>query len=285
MKQVCRQSREERAIVGLVPTGGSLHAGHFSLIEIARRQCSRVVVSIFEDPNFADPRVAPATQEGEASQSLDADCAALESLAVNYLFAPSAEELYPPGFSTAVVLGEMAGRFEGRMNPGRFRAVATQVMKLFQIVQPTFVYAGRFHAQEAFLLRRMIRDLNLDTEMVVCPIVREQDGVAVSSRNRLLNDAERRAATVLYGALTAARERIARGERGTGPLVDELRRVLESEPLASVDYAEIVDADTFQPAPFLRGAKLAIVATFFGSTRLIDNMLIEDRGGELTCSV
>lgn len=244
-----------------------------------------MVVSIFEDPNFADPRVAPATQEGEASQSLDADCAALESLAVNYLFAPSAEELYPPGFSTAVVLGEMAGRFEGRMNPGRFRAVATQVMKLFQIVQPTFVYAGRFHAQEAFLLRRMIRDLNLDTEMVVCPIVREQDGVAVSSRNRLLNDAERRAATVLYGALTAARERIARGERGTGPLVDELRRVLESEPLASVDYAEIVDADTFQPAPFLRGAKLAIVATFFGSTRLIDNMLIEDRGGELTCSV
>ncbi|HVB97917.1 MAG TPA: pantoate--beta-alanine ligase [Candidatus Dormibacteraeota bacterium] len=277
MKQVSRQAREEGGIVGLVPTGGGLHAGHLSLVEAAHRECSPVVVSVFSDPRDRDPA------QGRGRPLLDADRAALESLAANYLFAPSPEEFFPPDFQTSVIVSEITERLEGRSRPGHLRAVAATVLKLFAIIQPAFIYVGRREAQRACMLRRMARDLNLDTRIVVGPIVREPDGLAVSSRNACLNDDERRAALALPRALAAAREQIARGERMAGEISEKMSSVLASEPLATVDYVEIVDADTFGPAPRLRGSCLAVVAAFIGPARLTDNMLIEEENGHAVC--
>ncbi|HVB34316.1 MAG TPA: pantoate--beta-alanine ligase [Patescibacteria group bacterium] len=274
MKQLARQAREEGGIVGLVPAGDGLHAGHLGMVRAAQRECSAVVVSVLGD-----------SEQGHSGRSLDADRAALESLPAGYLFAPSAGEFYPPDFQTSVVVSEIAERLEGRSRPGHLRAAATAALKLCSIVQPAFVYIGRKQAQQACIFRRMARDLNLDAGIVVCPIVREPDGLAAGSRNARLSDEERRAAPVLHRALTAAQERVARGERMAEPLAEEMRRVLVAEPLATVDYVEIVDADTFDPAPRLRGSCLAVLAAFIGSTRLTDNMLIEERSGRVICTI
>jgi pantoate--beta-alanine ligase len=201
MRQISRQAREEGSIVGLVPTGGCLHAGHISLVEAARRRCSRVVVSIVRKPNPTDSRDDPS----RFSRLLEADCATLESLRVNYLFAPPVDEFYAAGSSTTIVVENIADRIEGRANPGEFRSACAHILKLFELIQPAFIYVERLQAQKACMLRRMVRDLNLDTEIEVCPIVREPDGLAVSSRNGFLKDNERHAATALYRALVAAR--------------------------------------------------------------------------------
>lgn len=279
MKQIARQAREEGRIVGLIPTGGGFHSGHRSLVEAARRECMPVVVSAFRHPNEGD------SATGSSESSLDADRAALEPLAVDYLFAPPVETLYPPDSSTSVVVEEIADRLEGRSRPGYLRAAATTALKLFAILQPAFVYLGRKHAQEVCVIRQMVRDLNLDPRIVVCPIVREPDGLAVGTRNGRLNHDERQAATVLHRALAAAEQRIARGERMAEPLAEEMRSILAAEPLATIDYVEIVDAGTFQPVPRLRGSCLAVVAAFIGRARLTDNMLIEKSGDRFSCTI
>jgi pantoate--beta-alanine ligase len=281
MKQVARQARAEGAIVGLVPTMGALHAGHLSLVRAARAQSSSLVVSIFVNPK----QFGPAEDFTRYPRTLDADREVLDPLGVNYVFAPPVEEVYPRGFSTSVEVAGLSERLEGRSRPGHFRGVTTIVLKLFEIVQPAFAYFGRKDAQQARIIRQMARDLDLETEIVVCPIVREADGLALSSRNAYLQVPERAAATVLSRSLAAVRERIERGERMVAPLVEAMRGVLAAEPLAAVDYAEIVDADTFEPASRLRGSAMAVMAVFIGSTRLIDNMLIEERDGQIICTL
>jgi len=272
MKQAARRARAEGQLVGLVPTMGALHQGHAALIRAARRECSPVVVSIFVNPK----QFGPGEDLAKYPRALETDRALLESEGVDYLFAPAAAEIYPPGFRSYVEVEELSKRLEGRSRPGHFRGVATVVLKLFQIVQPWRAYFGRKDAQQARIIGQMASDLNLDTEIVVCPIVREADGLAMSSRNAYLKPDERAAATVLHRALAAARDQIASGERDTARLVTAMRRVIAQEPLAAADYVEIVDAQTFEPIVRLGGACLGVMAVFVGTTRLIDNMLIEE---------
>jgi len=271
MKQAAREARAEGRVIGFVPTMGALHAGHISLVEAARHDTSPVIVSIFVNPKQFGP------QEDFANypRSIEDDRAKLESAGVDFLLVPSVEEMYPTGFRTSVNVEGLGDRFEGRARPGHFRGVATVVLKLLEIVSPRFAYFGRKDVQQLRIIRQMADDLALDVEIVSCPIVREPDGVAMSSRNAYLSAAERKAATALYRALDAARQAISAGEQDAFRLSETMRRVLASEPLASTDYAEIVDADSFESVTRLRGTCLAILAARVGSTRLIDNMLIE----------
>jgi pantoate--beta-alanine ligase len=273
MKQLARQTRAESRLLGLVPTMGALHEGHVSLILAAQRQCSPVVVSIFVNPK----QFGPHEDFEKYPRQLEKDRAQLEALHVDYLFAPPPAEIYPPGFHTYVTVEGVSERLEGRSRPGHFRGVATVVLKLLEICQPRFSYFGRKDAQQARIIRHLVNDLNLDTEVVVCPIVREPDGLALSSRNAYLKGDERRAATVLYRALDAARHAIAASERDTARLIAAMCQVLSTEPLATADYIEIVDADTFEAVVRLRRSCLALLAAFIGTTRLIDNMLIEEQ--------
>jgi pantoate--beta-alanine ligase len=271
MKQVARQARSDGRVAGLVPTMGALHAGHFSLVEAARREASPVIVSVFVNPK----QFAPGEDYARYPRTLEADREALERMGVDILFAPSAEEMYPPGFRTAVSVDGLGDLLEGRVRPGHFRGVATVVLKLLDICAPRFAYFGRKDAQQAQLIRQMARDLSLDPEIVVCPIVREPDGLAMSSRNVYLSSSERRAATVLYRALDAARQAIVAGERNAVSLIAAAREALAAEPLAKTDYVEVVDADSLEAIARVRGKCLMLLAVRFGATRLIDNLFIE----------
>ena len=276
MQQVTRQGRAEGSLIGLVPTMGALHEGHLSLIRAAQKQCRPVVVSLFVNPK----QFGPHEDLEKYPRQVDADRTLLERQQVSYLFAPTAAEMYPDGFRTYVNVQGLAERLEGRSRAGHFRGVSTVVLKLFEIVRPHFTYFGRKDAQQARVIRQMVRDLNLDTEVVVCPIVREVDGLAISSRNAYLKGEERRAATVLYRALDAVRQEISQGERDAARLVARVEKIIAAEPLASTDYAEIVDADTFEPVLRLRRSCLVLLAVFVGSTRLIDNLLVEEDESE-----
>jgi pantoate--beta-alanine ligase len=281
MKQVSRQAREQGRVIGFVPTMGALHTGHLSLVERARRETSPLIVSIFVNPK----QFGPGEDFEKYPRALEADTKMLEDAGVDVLFAPSAEEMYPAGFRTTVNVEGLGDRLEGRVRPGHFRGVATVVLRLFEIVAPRLAYFGRKDAQQARILGQMAKDLALDAEIVVCPIVREPDGLAMSSRNAYLSPEERHAATVLYRALDQARADIAAGERDAARLIAAMRRVLATEPLASPDYVEIVAQDSFEPVARLRGTSLALLAVRFGRTRLIDNMLVEVSGAEARCTL
>lgn len=271
MKEQARQARAENRIVGLVPTMGALHEGHTSLIQRARLDCSPVIASIFVNPK----QFGPKEDFAKYPRALEADSEKLSAAGVGALFLPEAAEIYPPGFSTYVSVEGLSERLEGRSRPGHFRGVATVVLKLLEIVQPHYAYFGRKDAQQVRIIAQMARDLNLDTEIVTCPIVREADGLAQSSRNAYLNAAERKAAVVLHRALNAARAELSAGVRDTLQLQTVIRKVLEGESLAAVDYAEIVDAQTFEPVVRVVRPCYALLAVFFGKTRLIDNLYIE----------
>jgi pantoate--beta-alanine ligase len=277
MQQVAQEARRNDRVVGLVPTMGALHEGHFSLIRQAKQQCTPVVVSIFVNPK----QFGPTEDFQKYPRQLESDRAALEELSVDYLFAPSGEEMYPDGFRTAVTVEGLSERLEGRTRPGHFRGVATVVLKLLEIVQPRFAFFGRKDAQQARIIRQMVRDLNVDAEIVVCPIVREPDGLALSSRNAYLRPDERRAATALYRSLDAVRAEIVAGERDAARLLISLRRVLDAEPKVAIDYAEIVDAETLEPVMSLRKNCYVLLAARVGSTRLIDNAFVEQDGESL----
>ena len=271
MKHVARDARMKERVLGLVPTMGALHEGHLSLVRQAQERCSPVVVSIFVNPT----QFGPSEDFKKYPRTFDADIAALENLRVDYVFAPPPEEIYPPGFRTAVMVEGLGDVLEGRVRPGHFRGVTTVVLKLFEIAQPRLAFFGRKDAQQARIIRQMAADLNLDAEIVICPIVREADGLALSSRNGYLKGAERQAATALYCALDAVRREVAKGERDAVRLIAAMRCVFDAEPSVAVDYAEIADADTFEPAVSLRKTCYALVAARIGATRLIDNALIE----------
>ena len=276
MKEHARQARAENRIVGLVPTMGALHRGHLSLIERARRDCSPVIASVFVNPK----QFGPNEDFAKYPRAFESDSEKLECAGVDALFAPEPSEIYPDGFSTYVNVDGLSEELEGRSRPGHFRGVTTVVMKLLQIVQPNFAYFGRKDAQQSRLITQMARDLNLDTEIVVCPPVRESDGLALSSRNIYLNADERKAATVLYRALDAARSALAAGVRDGLQLQTSLRRKLDSERLARVDYAEVVDAESFEPVVRVSKPTYILLAVFIGKTRLIDNLYVEPKSSD-----
>jgi pantoate--beta-alanine ligase len=276
MKQAARAVRAEGRLVGLVPTMGALHEGHLSLVRAALGQCQTVAVSIFVNP----AQFGPHEDFSRYPRPMERDAALLGQLGAHYLFAPQSSEIYPDGFRTYVGVEGLSERLEGRSRPGHFRGVTTVVLKLLEIVQPHFAYFGRKDAQQARIVRQMVRDLNLDVEIVVCPIVREADGLAMSSRNAYLKPEERRAATVLHRALDLAQKKIEGGEHDVLSLQAAMRKVLDAEPLASIDYAEIVSVDTLEPVTRLRCSCLAVLAMSIGATRLIDNLLIEENPRE-----
>jgi pantoate--beta-alanine ligase len=277
MKQIARQARAEGRPVGLVPTMGALHEGHMSLVRAAQAEFRPVVVSIFVNP----AQFAPHEDFQKYPRSLDQDRRRLEEAVVEYLFMPEAAEMYPPGFRTWVNVEGLSDRLEGRVRPGHFRGVVTVVLKLLEIVQPRMAFFGRKDAQQARLVRQMAGDLNLDSKIVVCPIVREPDGLAMSSRNAYLSAEKRSAATVLHRALDGARRAIEGGERDALRLGAAMREVLAAERLAQLDYAEIVDAETLEPLTRIRGSCLALVAARIGRAHLIDNLVIEERQGHV----
>src|SRR5258706_7843751 len=272
MKQVARQARAEGRSTGFVPTMGALHTGHLSLIRAALAQSQAVIASIFVNPT----QFGPSEDFQKYPRTFEADGKKLEDAGVDYLFAPESSKIYPPGFRTWVNVEGLSERLEGRVRHGHFRGVTTVVLKLLEIVQPRKAFFGRKDAQQARIIRQMARDLHLDSEIIVCPIVREDDGLAMSSRNAYLSPEERQAATVLHRSLDAARLAIERGERDAPRLIAAMREIIRSEPLAQPDYVELVDAETLEPVTRLRRTCLALLAARFGATRLIDNLLIEE---------
>ncbi len=284
MKETVRQARAENHFVGLVPTMGALHEGHLSLIRRARGDCSRVYASIFLNPT----QFGPNEDLSKYPRTFERDVEQLTDAGVDILFAPDTKEIYPAGFRSYVNVEGLSERLEGKSRPGHFRGVATVVLKLFEIMQPQFAYFGRKDAQQVRILQQMATDLNLNVEIVVCPVVREPDGLALSSRNTYLNAEERRAATALRRALDEARRELDAGTRDALQLQTTIRRVLSNQPLARIDYVEIVDSETFEPVASIGPRPVyALLAVFIGKTRLIDNLLIEPAadGNAPTCSL
>ena len=272
MKEAARQARAENHLIGLVPTMGALHEGHLSLLQRAKAECSKLFASIFVNPT----QFGPNEDLSKYPRTFESDVAKLEAAGVDLLFAPEPKEVYPPGFTTYVNVDGLSERLEGKSRPGHFRGVATVVLKFLEIVQPHFAFFGRKDAQQARILQRMVQDLNLDVELQICPIVREEDGLALSSRNAYLNAEERRAATVLHRALQAACREIAADIGDALTLQNTVRDVLAKETLARLDYVQVVDADSFEPVARIGSRPTFILlAVFIGKTRLIDNLLIE----------
>lgn len=271
MKAITRQAAARGQRIGLVPTMGALHQGHLSLVRRAREMADLVVASIFVNPT----QFGPNEDYTRYPRDLEGDAARLAQEGVDYLFAPSVEEIYPPGYATYVDVEGLSERLCGKSRPGHFRGVMTVVMKLVAIVSPNYAFFGQKDAQQVVIIKKMVEDLNLDVEIVVCPIVREADGLAMSSRNSYLNAEERRAATILYKALQRAKQMIESGARSVEEIIQTMREMIESEPHARIDYVEIVNARTLEPLATLTGECLIALAVFVGPARLIDNFIVQ----------
>jgi len=268
MKALARGWRREGRRIGFVPTMGYLHEGHLSLVRESRARADVTVVSIFVNP----AQFGPNEDFQKYPRDLEKDSAFLSEAGVDGLFYPDAAEIYPPNYRTYVEVVGLQDRLCGRSRPGHFRGVATVVLKLFDIVGPDLAFFGAKDAQQVLIIRRMAADLDLDVEVVTCPIVREPDGLALSSRNAYLTPAQRTAARVLSTSLRWADKAVGAGERDAGRLVSGIRSILEAEPLARIDYVEAVDPETLEPVAEIRGRVLVALAVFIGSTRLIDNI-------------
>jgi pantoate--beta-alanine ligase len=256
--------------VGLVPTMGYLHDGHLSLVRQAREECDHVVVSIFVNPTQFGPR----EDLSRYPRDLDRDLSLIEPLGTDLVWIPTTEIMYPPGYQTWVEVESVTRPLEGAMRPGHFRGVTTVVAKLFNAVQPQRAYFGQKDAQQAAVIRQMTRDLSYPIEIVVCPIVREPDGLAMSSRNVYLDPQQRKAATVLYRSLSAAKKAYASGERDAEKIRGKMKEVLAGEPLAQVQYVSCADYDTLEELETITGKTLLSMAVFVGKTRLIDNFVL-----------
>jgi pantoate--beta-alanine ligase len=270
MKEVCRQARTKGSKIGFVPTMGALHDGHISLVRWVREVSDVVMVSIFVNPTQFDSGGDLERYPRDLSQDVDL-CVAEE---VDYVFAPEAAEIYPPGSSTIVEVQGLSDVLEGASRPGHFRGVSTVVLKLFEIVRPTVAAFGRKDAQQAAVIRRMVRDLMLDVEIAVLPTVRDEDGLAFSSRNVRLSPEERTAALAIPRALEAARQAVAAGQKSPAKVLAAAREVLEAGPGVEPDYVEIVDANSFEPLSEIVGEPLLVLAVRVGSVRLLDNTVV-----------
>jgi pantoate--beta-alanine ligase len=269
MQSAARELRRGGTLA-LVPTMGALHAGHFSLIAAAKRDCTHVAVSIFVNPL----QFGPNEDFSRYPRTFEADCAALTAAGIDILFAPTAETLIPAGATTFVEVAGISDRLDGAHRPGHFRGVATIVAKLFHIVAPDRAYFGQKDAAQLAVLRAMVRDLNFPVQVVACPIVREADGLALSSRNRYLTTEQRARATILHRSLMAAADLHAHGERNSQALIRTMQQMLATEPSVIVEYAAVVDPDTLLPLTNTTLGALIAVAARLGETRLIDNHLI-----------
>jgi pantoate--beta-alanine ligase len=249
---------------------GALHAGHLSLVQQAHRISDHVLVSIFVNPK----QFGPNEDFQEYPRTLDRDLSLLEESGVDSVFIPELGEIYPAGFETYVVVEELSQKLCGVSRPIHFRGVATVVLKLINIVQPESAVFGQKDAQQFTIIQRMLRDLNLEVELVACPIVREPDGLALSSRNQYLNAAERRAATILFQCLRWAKQSVEQGEAGSERILEGIRDRIEKEPLARLDTAEIVDAENLSRRASVEKNSLLVLAVFIGRTRLIDNIIL-----------
>jgi pantoate--beta-alanine ligase len=256
--------------VGLVPTMGYLHEGHLSLVRRAAEDCTSVVVSIFVNPT----QFGPSEDLAAYPRDMERDLRLLEPLGVDLVWTPTPEIMYPSGYQTWVQVEALTERLEGAMRPGHFRGVTTVVAKLFNCVQPAKAYFGQKDAQQAAVIRRMTLDLNFPLEVVVCPIMREPDGLAMSSRNAYLDPAQRKAATVLHRALSAAKASYEAGERDAEKLRALMRETLAAEPLARMQYVSCADYDTLEELETVSGKALLSMAVFVGKTRLIDNFVL-----------
>ncbi len=278
MRTESRAFRRAGKRLGLVPTMGALHQGHLSLVRAARASCDVVAASVFVNPT----QFGPTEDLAKYPRSFERDCEMLERDGVELLFAPPVEEIYPtsahqsvgPAPATWVTVEGLSEKLDGRSRPGHFRGVTTVVAKLFHIAEPDAAFFGQKDAAQVAIIRRMVRDLNLAVEIVVCPIVREADGLAMSSRNAYLDPQQRRQALVLHRSLTRVKELADSGERHAAKLAAAGREEIARETAVRLDYFEIVDPNTLDSVTDISSGALVAVAAFVGSTRLIDNLLI-----------
>jgi pantoate--beta-alanine ligase len=270
MQNIRREMWKRSSVVGFVPTMGALHEGHLSLVRRARSDCDLVVASIFVNPL----QFAPGEDLAKYPRTFEEDCRLLELERVDILFAPEVAEMYPNGSVTTVTVSEVGDRLDGASRPGHFTGVATVVAKLFHVVGPTRAYFGLKDAAQLAVLRQLVRDLNFDVELVGCAIVRDKDGLALSSRNKYLSETERKHALVLHQILLELEQMITKGERRSTQLVRAGLEALNAEAGIRVDYLAIVDARTLVPVPSAETGTLIAAAAYVGSTRLIDNFIV-----------
>ena len=270
VREQVKALKKEGLTVGLVPTMGYLHEGHASLIKKAVEDNDRVVTSIFVNPT----QFAPTEDLESYPRDLEKDSRLCESLGVNLIFHPEPEEMYAPDFCTWVDMDVLSKTLCGKSRPIHFRGVCTVVSKLFNIVTPDRAYFGQKDAQQLAIIRRMVRDLNMDIEIVGCPIVREEDGLAKSSRNTYLNEEERKAALVLSQSIFLGQKMVREGETDAAKIKAAMTEKIQSEPLARIDYVEIVDGLSMQPVDTVKSPTLAAIAVYIGKTRLIDNFIV-----------
>ena len=270
-RAACREARANRKRLGLVPTMGALHEGHLSLARAAKAQCDVVAVSIFVNPT----QFGPTEDLAKYPRQFERDCELLEKGGVDLLFAPSVEEIYPRGSVTWVVVEGLSHKLDGQSRPGHFRGVTTVVAKLFHIIEPDAAFFGQKDAAQLAVIRRMVHDLNFPVEIVACPIVRESDGLAMSSRNAYLNREERGRALVLRRSLQQVQQEFQSGERIAAKLIATAKEAFAREPQVVLDYFEIVDPDTLDPVECISQKTLVAVAAYVGSTRLIDNSVLD----------
>jgi pantoate--beta-alanine ligase len=272
MSSVARKIRREQdRTIGLVPTMGALHEGHLSLVREARRMCDVVVVSVFVNPT----QFGPGEDFERYPRDLTKDTALLTDYNVDYIFAPTVEEIYPKGFAAYINVEGLSEQLEGASRPGHFRGVATVVTVLLNTVRPDFAFFGQKDAQQALIIHRLVKDLAFDTEIVILPTVREDSGLAISSRNLYLTPDEQASATVIHRALVQAKTAYKDGERSANRIADLVRSTIETEPLARLDYVTVADADTLEKLDKLDERPILIaLAVFIGKTRLIDNTIL-----------
>jgi pantoate--beta-alanine ligase len=273
VRAACREYKRQGKRIGLVPTMGALHEGHLSLVRGARSSCDVVAVSIFVNPL----QFGPKEDLSRYPRDFEGDRRKLEHEGVDVAFAPTTEEMYPQRSATYVMVEGMSEKLCGRSRPGHFRGVTTAVAKLFHIVGPDVAFFGQKDAAQAAIIRKMVHDLNFDIEIVVVPIVRESDGLALSSRNAYLDPKQRKAATVLYRALTRVQTMADKGERRASALIKAGTEIVQEEPSARLDYFEVVNPETLDPVEDTGGALVA-VAAYLGETRLIDNIVLTGAG-------
>jgi len=272
MKEIIKDIKRDNKTIGFVPTMGCLHQGHLSLVREARRMSDYAIVSIFVNPK----QFGPNEDYEKYPRNITKDAEILSQENVDYVFYPAVEEMYPENYRTYVIVEDLSDKLCGRSRPGHFKGVATIVLKLLNIIQPNFAFFGQKDAQQSIIIKKMIRDLNLDTEIIILPIVREPDGLAMSSRNLYLNPEERKAATVLFKSLQAANELIKDGEKKANKIIEKIKKIISNEPLAKIDYVEIVDLENLNPLKSLDKTALIAIAVYIGETRLIDNIIVRE---------
>jgi len=270
MTALSREIHRSGKSLGFVPTMGALHQGHLSLARTARSQSDVVMVSIFVNPK----QFGPQEDFSKYPRTFEQDSALLQAEKVDYIFAPAVEEMYPQGATSWVRVEEISDRLDGRSRPGHFHGVTTVVAKLFNIIQPDLAFFGQKDSAQVAIIRKMVRDLNFDVRIVVCPIVREQDGLAMSSRNVYLSPEQRKQAIILYRSLMRVQTLADQGESDAAKLMAAGKHVVAEEPAARLDYFEIVNPDTLEPVSNISRGALVAVAAHVGTTRLIDNILL-----------